>query len=201
MAGPLAALVDGRLAHDPHFNAKRHQCPADVALFDTLPGWTVHVAGHAAEVDQLLRSAVASSGNVYIRLSDRSNARPALSGSEVLRRGSDGAPLVLAVGPLLDNVVDATSGLDVTICHLTRIRPFPDELVASIAAGDIVLVEPYLAGTSAAQVARAFRASPHRLLCLGVSNPELHRYGSPGEHERAHGLDPAGIRRSLAGFL
>jgi transketolase len=196
-----AVLVSIAGSYDASEEGRTHQSPGDVALLDTLPAWTVHVPGHPGEVDGLLRSAVSSSGNIYIRLSDSSNSVPARSGASIVREGSDGSPLVIAVGPLLDPVIEATSDLDVTVCHLTTIRPFPDDLVALVGATDIVLVEPYLAGTSASQVARALVDRPHRLFCLGVSNPELHRFGSPDDHARAHGLDAAGIRRSLASYL
>ena len=66
---------------------------------------------------------------------------------------------------------------------------------------DVVLVEPYLAGTSAAEVAAALADRPHRLLSLGVANVELRRYGSGADHRAAHGLDAAGIRRSFTGLL
>ena len=66
---------------------------------------------------------------------------------------------------------------------------------------DVVLVEPLLAGTSAGAVTDALRDRPHRLLSLGVGDVELRRYGSGAEHRAAHGLDAAGIRRSLDGFL
>ena len=65
----------------------------------------------------------------------------------------------------------------------------------------MVLVEPWLAGTSAHEVADALRDVPHRLLALGVGRTELRRYGTPEEHVAAHGLDAAGIRASLDGFL
>jgi transketolase len=63
-----------------------------------------------------------------------------------------------------------------------------------------VLVEPYLAGTSAAEVSAALVDRPHRLLALGIESPELRRYGTPAEHRAAHGLDAGGIRRSLERF-
>ena len=65
----------------------------------------------------------------------------------------------------------------------------------------VVLVEPYLAGTSAAEVSAALQDVPHRLLALGVANSERRRYGISSEHDRANGLDANGIRRSIAGFL
>jgi transketolase len=82
------------------------------------------------------------------------------------------------------------------------VRPFDAEGLRAVAGGtDVVLVEPYLAGTSAAEVAAALADRPHRLLSLGVRNTELRHYGSGREHRAAHGLDAAGIRRSIAEFL
>jgi transketolase len=65
----------------------------------------------------------------------------------------------------------------------------------------VVLVEPYLAGTSAAAVSQALAGRSHRLLSLGVPLGELRRYGTSADHARLHSLDAAGIRRSVAGFL
>ena len=65
----------------------------------------------------------------------------------------------------------------------------------------MVLVEPYQAGTSAAEIAVALRDHPHRLLALGVPNAEFRHYGTGKEHRAAHGLDAAGVARSLDGFL
>ena len=64
-----------------------------------------------------------------------------------------------------------------------------------------MLVEPYLAGTSSRLVADALPDLPHRLLALGVGREDLHRYGSPKDHARWHGLDADGLRRSIAAFL
>ena len=120
----------------------------------------------------------------------------------VIRRGSDGAPLVLAVGPTLSPALEATADLDVTVAYLSRVRPFDAEGLAGTVTGtDVVLVEPYLAGTSSAEVSRALADRPHRLLALGVQNVELRRYGTGTDHRAAHGLDAAGIRRSLEAFL
>jgi transketolase len=65
----------------------------------------------------------------------------------------------------------------------------------------VVLVEPYLAGTSAHEVSLALAGRPHRLLSLGVPRAELRRYGTPADHAARAGLDGAGIRRSVTEFL
>jgi len=93
-------------------------------------------------------------------------------------------------------VLAATAGLDVTVAYTHTVRPFDAIGLRALAAtGEVVLVEPYLAGTSAGEI--PFER-PRRLHCLGIRDPELHRYGSGADHRRAHGLDAAGIARSLA---
>jgi transketolase len=83
------------------------------------------------------------------------------------------------------------------------VRPFDADGLRALVAegGDVALVEPYLAGTSAAEVAAALADRPHRLLSLGVANVELRRYGRGEEHRAAHRLDAAGIRSLFTGFL
>jgi transketolase len=66
---------------------------------------------------------------------------------------------------------------------------------------DVVLVEPYLAGTSSRLVADVLADVPHRLLALGIGREELRRYGTPQQHLAAHGLDAAGLRTAISGFL
>ena len=50
-------------------------------------------------------------------------------------------------------------------------------------------------------VSDALRDVPHRLLALGVRDAELHQYGTVVDHDRAHGLDPVGLRRDIGEFV
>jgi transketolase len=109
---------------------------------------------------------------------------------------------VIAVGPLADEVVEATLGLDVTVLYAATVRPFDGETLRdTLRTPDVVLVEPYLAGTSVPAVARALSGVRHRVLGLGVGREELRRYGTPAEHDAAHGLDAASLRASITAFL
>jgi transketolase len=201
--GVGAVLVSAGGSFDYPAYGRTHLAPGDVALLDTLPGWTVHVPGHPDEAEALLRNAVAGTGPVYVRLSLASNATPlpASPGEfTVLRTGSAGT--VIAVGPVADAVLAATAGLDVTVLYATTIRPFDAvTLRATLGEPDVVVVEPYLAGTSVPFVAEALRDRRHRVLGLGVGLEELRRYGTLAEHEAAHGLDAASLRERIDGFL
>jgi len=199
-----AVLVSTGASYDAAPSGRTHQAPEDVALVASLPGWTIHVPGHAEELERLFRRSLSGEDRVYIRMSEEENhARVDGGGFTVLRRGSPGAPLVVAVGPTLTPVLEATAGRDLGVAYVATVRPFPHDGVRDALADgtDVVLVEPYLAGTSAAEIAVALRDRPHRLLALGVPKGEFRHYGMGAEHRAAHGLDAAGIARSLEGFL
>ena len=202
--GVGGVLVSAGASYDMSRGGRTHQAPGDVALLDTLPDWTIHVPGHPDEVDTLLRGAVAGDGMVYLRTSTQQNTAPMpVDGSGtmmVVRRGSGGT--VVAVGPMLDPVLSATEGIDVTVLYATTVRPFDAQtLISTLGSADVILVEPYLAGTSTRCVAEALAHVSHRVLGLGVPRVELRRYGRPEEHAVALGLDAAGVRRSVTSFL
>jgi transketolase len=205
--GVGAVLVSAGGSYDIASGGRTHQAPGDVALLDTLDGWTVHVPGHPDEAEALLRHAAADGDRrVYVRLSDHANAEPlpASPGTfRVVREGRRG--VVLAVGPMLDATMEAVGGLDVTVLYASTVRPFDASTVRAAVgraeAADLVLVEPYLAGTSASHANDALADLPHRVLSLGVRREELRRYGTWREHVAGHGLDASGLRRSIGAFL
>ncbi len=202
--GVGGVLVSAGASYDMSHGGRTHQAPGDVALLDTLPDWTIHAPGHPDEVDTVLRAAVAGDGMVYLRTSTQQNARPmpveASGRMTVVRRGSRGT--VIAVGPMLDQVTAAMEGIDVTVLYATTVRPFDAQtLISTLGSPEVILVEPYLAGTSTRCVAEALAQVPHRVLALGVPRVELRRYGRPEEHTAALGLDASGVRRSVTSFL
>lgn len=190
-------------SYDISGGGRTHQCPADVALLDTLPGITITAPGSEREVDEALRLAASDDGLHYIRVSAATNSieLPLSPEVQVVRAGA--GPVVLAIGPILDEVLPATSDLGVTVLYANTVRPLDTAglLAALGSASEVVLVEPWLEGTSAAVVSAALSRRPHRLLSIGVPRPELRRYGTPTEHARAHGLDAAGIRRRIVDWL
>lgn len=203
--GVGAVLVSAAGSYDWPAGGRTHMSPGDVALLDTLPDWTVHVPGHPDEAEQLLRDAYADGDrNVYVRLSAHQNAEPvAVEPGRFTTVRTGGRGVVLAVGPMLDAVLAATAGLDVTVLYAATVRPF-DAAGLRAALGDkadVVLVEPYLAGTSANEAHAALADRAHRVLALGVPREEHRQYGSIPEHLAAYGLDAASLRDRIGTFL
>jgi transketolase len=196
-------LVSIGASYDASEEGRTHQAPEDVALMSALPGWTIHVPGHPDEVERLLRAAAATDDAVYIRLSEAHNAEAHSEGPMTLvRRGGAGSPTILTVGPMLRPVLDATARLDATVLYTHTPRPLDEETLRNAVDGsDVILIEPYLVGTSAGAVMAALSDRPIRLLSIGVPSVELRRYGTPADHARYHGLDAPGIRARLEAWL
>ncbi len=207
--GVGAVLVSIGGSYDAAEEGRTHQAPGDVALLDTLPGWTVYAPGHPDEVRAALEAALPGEGRVYVRLSGTANraAMPLDGRLGVVRTGSPrSAGVVVAVGPMLDRVLEATADLDVTVAYTATVRPFDREglsaLVGAAGNADVLVVEPYLSGTSAHEIAAALADRRHRQLGLGVARDrEVRAYGTPAQHARAHGLDTEGIAKSARDFF
>jgi transketolase len=203
--GLAGVLVSVGASYDWAQGGHTHHSPGDVALVASLPGWIIHVPGHPDEAELALRDAVAGEAPTYIRLAEQVNAvaYPAATTSIVtVRTGAHGAPAILAVGPVLDRVIEAARDIEATVLYTARPRPLDaGGLRAAVTGQEIVVVEPYLAGTSTAEIVSALSDRATRILGLGVPHKEHRHYGTIEEHDRAFGLDAPGLRQSIAEFV
>ena len=203
--GVGAILVSVGASHDWAAGGYTHHAPGDIACLSTLPDWRLHVPGHPDEAEALLRDAATREEPTYLRLSDAANTHPRLTDHGLLqieRREPSATCTVIAVGPMLDRAREAVAGHRVNLLYTSTVHPLDRRTLREVATGtEIVLVEPHLAGTSTAAVAEALSDRPHRILALGVGRRALRRYGVAAEHDAAHGLDVAGLRSSIDGFL
>jgi transketolase len=181
-----------------------HHSPGDVQLMLTVPGMEVIVPGTADELDRLFRATYADGHPTYLRTSSASNeeSRPVELGRlDVVRRG--GRATVIAVGPMLAPTLAAIEGMDVTVLYVTTVWPFDADRLAREAADvpEVITVTPFLEGTLTPLVADALSHRPSRFDSIGIGREVLREYGTPRDHDRARGLDTAGIRERIARFV
>jgi transketolase len=190
-------------SYDYSTEGMTHHAPGDVPILRSLPGMHIVVPGTPAEFDALFREAYADGAPTYYRLGLKCNPedRPVhFRQLDVVRRGSQAT--VVAVGPMLASVLAAVADLDVTVLYCSTVAPLDGETLREASAGsDIVLVEPYYAGTLVPDVVAAMGQTPVRVAAIGVPREVLTRYGTPQEHDVALGLTPKGIRHRIDRFL
>jgi transketolase len=200
--GVGAILVSIGASYDAPDNGRTHQAPEDVALLSSLPDWTstspaIRTRPRSSCARLPPRTATPTSASPPTRIaSPCRSALPASISSGVARRRR------CRRRPMLDRVVSATDDLDVTVLYATTVMPFDaDTLRAELSGSAVVLVEPYLQGTSAPWVKRGIERPPAPLLSIGVRRMEHRHYGGPEQHDEAHGLDAASLRRRIGEFL
>lgn len=197
--GVGGVLVSCGASFDEPASGRTHQAPGDVALMLTLPETTVHAPATNDEVDAAIREAVAGDGLHYVRVSALTNSTGHAPGVHEIRRGT--GPTVIAFGPTLDDVLAATEGIDATVLYTQRVSPADVATLAQLVdSTDVVLVEPWLEGTTTHLVTAALDDRPRRMLSLGVGHQEVRRYGTAEEHKRLHGLDADSLRERITRF-
>jgi transketolase len=199
-----ATLIGTGGSFDYGVEGTTHHAPGDVQAMLTIPGMRVLVPGHPAEVDTLLRATLGDGVLTYMRLQAVHNPEPAPAGPgrvRSLRAGGETA--VLAIGPMLGRVLEATVDLDVRVLYTATAAPIDRRALREVAAGvtRLITVEPFHEGTLAPQVVPALADRPARFEFIGVPRRLVREYGSPQEHDRALGLDAAGLRARIAGGL
>lgn len=179
-----------------------HHCPGDVGILKNLPNMQVVTPGNPAEFDTLFRAAYANGSPTYFRLSERAhkqNVAVKFGEAEVVRQGKDAT--VVVVGQLLDFVLEAVTGLDVTVLYYSTVAPFDRQTLAQHANTKIISVEPFYEGTLAGEIAAALHPRPFSLTNIGVPHRFLTNYGKLPEHEAACGLDANGLRQKITSVL
>jgi transketolase len=191
-------------SYDYGTSGMTHHSPGDVASMSTVPGMRVFVPGTATEAATLVREWHARPGLAYLRTSAVENAvtrELAAGGLTVVREGS--AATVVAVGPMLDRVLAAVDGQDVTVLYATTVFPLDRATLREHAApsAGVVLVEPTYEGTTTAEVVGAFADRPVRVLSIGVPRAACHTYGTVAELDEESRLDGRSIEQRIDAFL
>ncbi|MEI6970048.1 MAG: transketolase [bacterium] len=130
-----ACLVSCGGTVDWAWDGPSHQAWVDVSFMRNLPKTQVFQPGTKKETDFLIRRHYADPITSYFRLSDFSHPldlkMEAFRGI-VVKRGQ-GNTTVITAGAMLDPVLKASEGLDVTILYFHTIKPFDHELVSQFA--------------------------------------------------------------------
>lgn len=175
-----------------------HHCPGDISLLLTIPGMEIHVPGHPQEFEHQLHISYANKLPTYYRLSEHSNSESHIHDDNkmiVIQEGN--GPVALAIGPMLDRVIDALENTDATILYTSTVAPLDEatlKLYATRAKGRVMCVEPCYEGTLAPVIQKALAGTRTAIDFLGVPRRFLTSYGKPADHDADCGLTPSQIR-------
>jgi transketolase len=174
-----------------------HHSPADVEIFLSVPGAEVWVPASENDLKKVLQSELPKKSLSYIRLSEQganlSNFDS--NGIKKLRDGSSG--VCVAIGPTVDNVLEATEGLDHSVISWTALHNVREllQLLKTEKSRSIKIVEPFYQGGTAALFAAS--DSDISIRHIGIPRRFIHRYGTLAQISTFVGMDTHSLRERI----
>jgi transketolase len=175
-----------------------HHCPGDVSQLLTIPDIEIILPGTSKEFDALLSQGYNNGNPTYFRLSEYENSISCdvqIGKANIIKQGK--LATIVCVGNTLQNVIDATSNLDVTILYYTTINPFDNKILLDNFNENIIVVEPYYEGGINYKINKALDSKKYKLTNMGVPHKFLRNYGTKKEHDKELGLDVIGIQNKI----
>lgn len=175
-----------------------HHCAGDVAQLLTIPNMQIIIPGTSNEFNQLINQTYDNGSPTYYRLTEYENSydNTVVFGKGTLIKSGSKATII-CVGNMLNNVLEATKDLDVTILYYTSINPFDCELLLNNFNEKIILVEPYYEGGLNYKINKTLKGFKYELVNIGVPHKFLTNYGTKLEHDINLSLNVDGIKKTI----
>jgi transketolase len=175
-----------------------HHCPADISILLGIPETEILIPGTSRELDLILRRHLKNDKLSYFRLSESENSVDFLSEYGKGKKIKEGTKAtIVAVGPILDNVLEACMSLDVEIIYLNSIQPFDSEILyKNCNSNKVIIVEPFYAGTLNYLVSDALQRSC-TINSIGIPRQFIYSYGTFSDQLRHAKLDAGSIQNQI----
>lgn len=179
-----------------------HHCPGDVLALLSIPGVEILIPGHPEELREMINRKYMNGRISYFRLSEYSNANPVRSealGWAPIKDGTRGA--VLAFGPMLDPVLEASRDMDIAIAYVTEMSERAIlEAMVRFEMMKIMVVEPFYEGSTAA-IANLISRSGVEMKFKGIPRAFIHSYGTYSDQMESAGLSAAALKAEFREFF
>jgi transketolase len=172
-----------------------HHCPGDVAQLLTIPNMEIILPGSSSELNSLISQTYDNGKPTYFRLSEYENTidyNVTFGKANLIKEGKDAT--IICVGNMLENTIQATKDLDVTILYYTTINPFDVDLLFSYYNDNIIVIEPYYEGALNYKITKSLPNKKYKLSNIGVPHNFLINYGTKKEHDTNIGLDVENLK-------
>lgn len=181
-----------------------HYCAEDVAAIKCIPGCEFVAPGTARQFTQLFGQAYRDGNPTFFRISDHPNTSydmdVTFGKANVVQTG--GRATVIAVSVMLDEVMQACKGEDVTVLYYTTLEPFDKETLAGHCTnGKVLICEPEYKGSLLPDVIDALSGQPLQIRQVGFPREIFRNYGTYEEKMAHYGLLAADVRRELDRLL
>lgn len=177
-----------------------HYCAEDVQLIKMLPGCEFIAPGTAKQFLQLFDQTYRNGKPTFFRISDHPNTEydvnVVFGKANVIQKGSQAT--VIAVSVMLDAVMNACKGKDVTVLYYTTLEPFDgDTLAENCLSNKILVVEPEYEGSLLYDIHQALPSRSLLVEHIAFPREIFRNYGTYKEKMEHYGLTEKYILRKL----
>lgn len=181
-----------------------HYCAEDAGVLKMIPGVEVVTPGTAGEFLRLFNQAYRNGNPTFFRVSDHPNKQYDIEvefgKASVIQKGTKAT--VIAASVLLDDVMEACQGKDVTVLYYTTLAPFDgDALREACKNGKILVCEPHYAGTLDYDILQAMEGRSVQIRHVGFPREIFRNYGSYGDKINHYRVNADQIRLELDQLL
>jgi transketolase len=180
---------------DYAWDGANHHCYTDLELMRMLPGMEVMQPGNKKELGTLIESQYANGKPSYFRIpaDEHKLDLPVKFGKANVVIHKDSATLTIATaGPILQNVYEACSGLNVNLLYFHTIKPLDTEVLARYANTKILVIHDAFGLFEAISV-----ASEAKVKYYGIPDKFCCYYGTLEDIRRILGLNVPGIKNII----
>lgn len=168
-----------------------HYCAEDAAIIKQIPGCEFVAPGTAKQFIQLFDQSYRDGKPTFFRVSDHPNVRHdpdvEFGKANVIQTGSKAT--VIAVSVMLDMVMEACEGEDVTVLYYTTLEPFDRETLAqNCDSGKILVCEPEYRGSLLDDIHEALPHRPLQIEQVAFPREIFRNYGTYDEKMEHYGL-------------
>lgn len=181
-----------------------HYCAEDVGVVKMIPGTEFIAPGSAKQFIQLFDQAYRNGHPSFFRISDHPNVKhdPDVEfGKAVVMQEGDRATVV-AVSVLLDEVMEACAGKNVTVLYYTTLEPFDWETLRKYCKnGKVLICEPHFQGSLDTDVLTALGDQSTTIRHVGFPREIFRNYGSYEDKILYYELNSETIQKALEHFV
>lgn len=175
-----------------------HHCPGDVSLLLTIEDMNIFIPGNSKELDYLINNAYRDEVPKYFRLSEYEHTLTLETLKHkgcVIKRGSKAT--IICFGPMLQNVYEATTDLDITVLYYHTVWPFDNTVLLDNFHENLIICEPFYSGTVNHIISDLLSDKKYCMTNIGIPRKFLRNYGSKKDHDIILSLDSNSIRNRI----
>lgn len=168
-----------------------HYCAEDAGLIKLIPGVEFVTPGSAKQLIQLFDQSYRNGHTTFFRVSDHPNTKydpnVTFGKANVLKTGSKAT--VIAVGVMLDLVMEACEDKDVTVLYYSTLEPFDAQTLAENCKSDkIVVCGQFYEGTLLPDIHKALPCRSLTICEVAFPREIFRNYGTYEEKLKHYGL-------------